>query len=395
VRLPTYRALVLPATVGIAIFFSQTRASEAQSDVCTFPTASSVTMEETAWQLFVAANCPTSKDHVAWENWIEQLQFYPATGAVGRAPISEKQVDRRLHGSPLARAEAMRSQDHHGLLTPITECNTMRAAPLNVIPNATICEEVRLNPDAAEFATSNSYQLRPAQTAAAKKGTDIEFPKRAIEVKVDWLPATDFETPFTCSNPPAGVHVEIINGVCYAMVGMHISSKLRNNWIWATFEPQSMLTNPLRCITFGDCNDPWGSDPAISSGGSGGFTQVSPALKSLMTLARLAPEFLNYRLDGVQVDFTAKDGAPTYLGNSIIEGENVGLKKNEASCITCHSVSSINYDGTDGFSAFINLPKPPVGRHYKNPANWISRDFVWSMGFACPDPTSTGEQACH
>jgi hypothetical protein len=385
-----HRAIALTAALVSTICFLQTSAT-AQPAACAFPTAPSSTPEETAWRLFVAANCPTSGNKVVWENWIEQLQLYPAKAA---AAVAANEQPKRLHGSPLARATVSRSQGLRALLVPDSECNRMHGAPPNVTPNAIICEEVRLNPDAAAFVTGNGYQLRPGQTNAAQRGTDIEFPKPAIEVKVDWIPATDFAPPFTCGNPPTGVHVETIDGVCYAMAGMHISSKLLNNWLWATFEPQSMLTNPLRCITFGACNDSWGSNPATSNGGPGGFTQASPALQSLMTQANLAPEFFNYRLDGVQTDFTA-GGAPTFLGNSIIEGENVGMKMNEASCITCHSVSSIKNDGTDGFNIFINLPNPPVGPQFKVPAGSIARDFVWSMGFACPDPTGTGEQACH
>jgi len=244
-----------------------------------------------------------------------------------------------------------------------------------------------LNPDAATFVTRNNYQVRTGQTAAAQKGTDIQFTAPSIEVKVDWIPGTDFKPAFTCANPPTGVHVEEIEGTCYAMAGMHISSKLTKNWIWATFEPQSMLTNPLRCITFGNCNDPWGSNPATSSGGAAGFTQLTPALQSLMTQASLAPEFLNYRLDGVQTDFTTANGAPTLLGNSVIEGENVGMKKNTASCITCHSESAIQKTGTDN----IRNISAKVGPQFKVPAGWIARDFVWSMALACPG----GIQSCH
>jgi len=187
------------------------------------------------------------------------------------------------------------------------------------------------------------------------------------------------------------VHVESIAGTCYAMAGMHISSKLLSNWLWATFEPQSMLTNPLRCITFGPCNDPYGSNPATSNGGASGFTNQTPAVAALMKQANLAPEFSNYRLDGAQIAFTTSTGAPTYLGNSIIEGENVGLTINTASCITCHSVSSIKNDGTDGITQINNQ----VGAQYQIPANWIARDFVWSLGLACPDvPNGGGLQPC-
>jgi hypothetical protein len=386
-----HRAGALTVALGIATCLLQSSAS-AQVSACTFPTVPYSTPEETAWRLFVAANCPANSGQVVWENWMEQSQVYPATGGVA---VAARQPAKRLHESPLARALGARAQGlRAALLAPSTECNKMHGPPDNVLPNATVCEEVHINPDGVAFLNEKGYQQRPAQTEAAQKGTDIEFSKPAIEVKVDWIPATDFATPFTCSSPPAGVHVASIDGVCYAMAGMHISSKLLNNWLWATFEPQSMLTNPLRCITFGACNDSWGSNPATSNGGAGGFTQASAALQTLMTEAKLAPEFFNYRLDGVQIDFTA-NGAPTFLGNSIIEGENVGMKKDEASCITCHSVSSIKKDGTDGINVLINLPNPPVGAQYQIPPDWIARDFVWSMGLACPDPTGTGEQACH
>jgi len=363
------------------------RPALAQASACAFPTRVSPTMEETAWRLFVAANCPAGGTQLVWETWIEQLQLYPASGTAG--PAAAAAPARRLHGSPLARVAQARARivAPNLALTPSAECNPMGGPPSNVIPNATICEEVHLNREAANFVTGKGYQIRLGQEAAAQKGTDIQFPWSAIEIKVDWIPATDFATPFTCSNPPAGVHVETFDGTCYAMAGIHISSKLLENWLWATFEPQSMLTNPLRCITFGDCRDRWGSSPAVSSGGAAGFTEPTPALRELMTRAKLAPEFLNYRLDGVQIEFTTAKGQPTYLGNSIIEGENVGMTKNTASCITCHSVSSIENNGTDGIKNIADQ----VGPEYKVPPGWIARDFVWSMALACPN----GIQSCN
>jgi hypothetical protein len=345
---------------------------------CTFPTSASASPAETAWRIFVAANCPANANQVVWETWIEQQQLYPASAALKGGKR------RRLHASPLLLAEA-RKKGLIPQLTPSTECNKMAAPPDNVVAGATVCEEVRINPSAAAFITGNGYQVRSGQIKAAVAGTDIQFPTAAIEVKVDWIPATDFKTPFTCANPPQGVHVELIDGVCYAMAGMHISSKLLPDWIWATFEPQSMLTNPNRCITFGSCNDPFGSNPATSNGGASGFTQQTLALKALMQAANLAPEFYNYRMDGVQTTFgTAQN--PTLLGNSIIEGENVGMKTGTASCITCHSVSSIKKDGTDGITEI----NDQVGPEYQVPAGWIARDFVWSLALACPG----GIQSC-
>jgi len=339
--------------------------------------------KQTAWQIFVAANCPSNAGKVVWENWEEQLQIYPASGQASKTALAEGAPPPRLHGSPLAQIIA---RERHKRLRALganlsSPCPPMQGPPPNVVPNASVCEETRLNPEAQAFVVNNSYQIRPGQTSAAQKGADIEFPSPSVEIKVDWIPASDFNPPFSCSQPPPGVHVETIDGTCYALAGMHISSKLLKNWLWATFEPQSMLTNPLRCITFGTCKDPWGSDPAISSGGANGFTKQTPALETLMKQANLSPEFLNYRLDGAQVDFMEADGkTATLLGNSIIEGENVGLTGGQASCITCHSSSSISKAGVDKGESLTAI----VGTQYKIPAGWIARDFVWSLGIACP-----------
>jgi len=345
---------------------------------CAFPSGWSpgnpVADAQLAWQLFVAANCNTGSQ-LAWEGWIEQLDLYTNPTAAKKAVKHH-----RLHGSPLALVRMARKSGMTLQLSPSTDCNPMGNPPSNVVQN-TICEEVHLNPFAQSFLTSNSnnYQFRSGQILAAQNGTDIQFPLPAIEVKVDWIPGSDYNPPFTCSTPPPGVHVENIDGTCYAMAGMHIISKLAKNWIWATFEPQSSQTNPNRCKTYGPCNDPWGSQPAVSYGG---VTAQTPALQALMASANLAPEFANYRLDGVQTQFVDAQNNPTLLGNSIIEGENAAVPPGQASCITCHSISSIKTDGTDGITLLGSVPQ--IGPEYQPPAGWIARDFVWSMLLACP-----------
>ena len=349
---------------------SAARAAPTEPGVCALPTAVSATAEETAWRLFVAANCPSNRGKVVWESWIEQNDLYVANAGAAAAPAVK--TKHRLHGSPLAQMLAAKARGEKLLfLVPSTNCGRMRGAPPNVVAK-TICEETHLNPDAAEFVTGHGYQVRAGQIKAAQAGVDIEFTKPSVEVKVDWIPATDFKPAFSCASPPAGIHVEVVDGVCYVMAGMHISSKLLDKWIWATFEPQSMLTNPLRCITFGSCQDAWGSAPATSSGGTAGFTSQTPAVQQLMMQANLAPEFANYRLDGVQTDFST----PTFLGNSIIEGENVGMRRDTVSCISCHSESSIKTDGTDG------SPNALWGQQFHPPTGWIARDFVWSLSLA-------------
>ena len=346
---------------------------------CTFPTSMVGSPAETAWRIFVAANCPAPGNQMVWETWIEQNALYPASGVAGPGAKAK-----RLHGSPLFHATMARKKGLTAELNPSSDCNPMGGPPSNVVKGATICEEVHINPSAQSYISGQGYEVRSGQTKAAQAGAHIQFPPIAIEVKVDWVPGTDFQPPFTCANPPKGVHVETIDGVCYAMAGMHIASKLEPNWIWATFEPQNLQTNPNRCITFGPCHDAWGSIPAVSNGGAGGFTKLTPALQTWMTNAHLAPEFFNYRMDGTQTQF-GTTAHPTLLGNSVIEGENVGMTKGTASCITCHSVSSIENNGTDGITKINNQ----VGPEYVVPAGWIARDFVWSLALACPGGIQT------
>jgi hypothetical protein len=360
---------------------------------CTPPTQMAPTPEQTAWQLFVAATCPVNSNkypYVVWENWIEQSDLYapPKQGKLAATSAH------RLHGSPLA--EIRRSRNARNALTAGAgapqianqSCNTHTAS------GRTICEEVRINPDAQKYiqSTAGGLQIRANQAKLAATGGTVDFTTPSVEIKADWIQLS------SCSNPPQGVHVEQIGNTCYALGGLHLISKLAPNWIWATFEPQNLATNPKRCVELG-CNDPWGSSPAYSQGGPSGNTQQTPGIKVLMTSANLAPEWFNYRLDGVQMVFNNTSGnqiaTATLLGNSIIEGDNVGMPMLQASCITCHSVSSVASNGADGIGFLGAAEFNPVGSDQAPPApsgncKWIQRDFVWSMFLAYP----AGPSAC-
>jgi hypothetical protein len=334
-------------------------------DACDPPAKVVGSPAETAWRLWVAAHCPVNADRypfVVWENWIEQSQMYPLNPSRG---LEVPNAGATTPPHPL-RPSALGTIN--GLpVDPATQCTLSMSHRL-------ICEEVRLNGTQEDYVAGRGLWNRAVQQQLAAAGADIQFPKPAVEMKIDWIVLS------TCSNPPSGVHVERINGTCFALAGMHLISKLRKNWIWATFEPQNLTTNPQRCVALG-CRDPFGSRPAVSRGGSDGFTKLSRKLANLMTNANLAAEWRNYRMDGVQVAFVRANGKPTLLGNSIIEAENAGVPLDQASCISCHAVSSINANGTDGITL---LTTNPVGRPKPLPGtDWIRRDFVWSLTEAC------------
>lgn len=162
--------------------------------------------------------------------------------------------------------------------------------------------------------------------------------------------------------------VETVNSTCYALGGIHLISKLVDKWMWATFEPQNSTTNAQRCIVL-QCTDSRGFSPAVSSGAN---TQLTQALSDLMTEAKLAPEWKNYRLDGVQVDFLDANGKPTRLGNSIIEGDNAGTpaKMKVSSCITCHDRSTLAPKGQDP-----TRPQFSIGGPATVPTGYVRREL--------------------
>jgi hypothetical protein len=348
---------------------------------CAAPTAISANIAQTAWQLWVAATCPVNETQypfVVWQNWIEQAQMYPPDPSAGLQVPNAKAAattDRHvLHGSPLTLIKnPMLSTLIPGLLGGADQnCNKASTPPAGQ-PNLVICEEVRLNGATSDYIAGTDLWNRSGQAGAAANSANIQFSPPSVEIKSDWIELSTTNSTFTCSNPPPGVHVELIHGNCFALAGMHLISKLLDKWIWATFEPQNSITNPNRCQALG-CTDTFGSNPAVTHGTP---TLLTPQLAALMTAANLAPEWFNYRLDGVQTGYFL----PKLLGNSVIEGENAGVPLNQASCITCHSVSSVKNNGTDGITL---LTSNPVGAPTPLPSSaWILRDFVWSLSEAC------------
>ncbi|HEY1258427.1 MAG TPA: hypothetical protein VGF34_04200 [Stellaceae bacterium] len=381
--------------LGVAVAVAAT--PPATENPCAPPSKITGSFSEVAWQLLVAATCPVNNKKypfVVWENWIEQAQMYPANPNRGlEVPNANgPSTTHTLHESPFALARNIPSVKIPGLLGGADQnCNKAGKPPKDQ-PKLVICEEVRLNGAAEDYVAGNGFWKRAGQTAAAVAGEKIQFPSPAVEYKADWIQTSsliDLKTkqPFSndCTKLPSSwtnkIHVEMVHGNCFALAGMHLISKLLDQWIWATFEPQFPTTNPFRCKVLG-CIDTFGSTPAMTDGTFP--TQQTKRLNDLMNAAGLAPEWHNYRLDAVQTGFLS----PGLLGNSIIEGENVGMPLSQSSCISCHAVSSIENNGTDGITL---LNTNPVGFPKPLPSNaWIRRDFVWSMFLACPN----GAQKC-
>jgi hypothetical protein len=378
--------MLLLAMAGVAM---------AQTPACTLPTTMASTPEQTAWQLFVAASCPSSSPAgpLTWESWTEQTCWLqPSTpGCTASLGAAAK---RFLHDSQLRMRKAGLKKATGAVINPLTgACGAMFTktgssplnpfVPANLAANPTFCEEVFVNPSEAAFVTAPAPGFKlttlTGQVAYGAKHNPITFPTPAVEVKADWLPAASINPSFNCTtNPPPGVYTETINGACYALAGVHISSKLAPNWLWATFEPQSKVTNPNRCNPnlYSPCIDPWGSNPATSTGPA---TAPTPALVSLMTAAGLSKVFQNYRLVGTETTFVTSGNKPIPLGNSFTEF-NAQVLPHQASCITCHSYAGVVTSPSLGpvscctFSVMVGTPPA-------TPANTLKDDFSWILPF--------------
>lgn len=361
------------------------------SSACDFPTVPASTPEETAWRLFVAATCPTGgMQPLAFEQWTEQSCLRGSSDCTSGGAAT-----RRLHASHLALRRTTGGLSANDC-TPMTGTEGRPAStslekfvPTNLSADATFCEEVFANPSEVAYiknpSPGHSLRTLTGQAQYVASGNTIKFPTDAIEIKADWLPANSLTpSPIDCNDPNLPVYTEVIKGTCYALAGIHISSKLFPKWLWATFEPQFNSTNPNLCNPelYSSCSDPWGSSPATSTGEP---RDLTPALVELMNHAKLAPAFRNYRLVGVQTDFVNSN--TTLMGNSFVEF-NAGVPAQQASCISCHFSAQFDSSASPpvenpNFGNFPGTPsvgvptttQPPVP-----PGSWQHQDFSWLLG---------------
>jgi hypothetical protein len=355
-----------------------------------------------AWLLFMQAMQPAN-NLLMFETWTEQCQLNPAM--IGCPPPSAVAAAGRpiLHGSALLLANRRKAGDvvtNLEITQTGVECNPMQTAalngypqPSNVAATATFCEQVFVNPPERDFIEQNKLTTLTGQQAYGKQnGNAITFPWNAIEVKADWVPTSSF-TGQTFSCPDPNLYTQTLNGVCYALVGLHISSKALPDWVWATFEPASAITNPNRCdpTLYSTCFDPWGTTSSTPYG-KGQTVPQSQQLQQLMTSAGLNPVFKNYYLTGVQTQFVA-GGKPVPLGSSFVEF-NAGVLPGQASCISCHKYAYFdgqkpkggpedNFGGAPaGWSAtgYACSSNPSSGNCTPVAINSTSQDFSWILG---------------
>jgi hypothetical protein len=348
--------------------------------------------DKVAWQLYIQVNTRAGGpgNNALFETWASDKDTFTTTNPqfpTAPGPIA-------LH-PPIVPAIGREALQQAGGLLP--------AIP----PNPRLGEESRRNKVAFDFIVQNNLYKMSGLRAAV--GKTISFPVDSIEVKGVWLPVTDVPdftlNRVSLADVPKVFHVNTgSDNLQYALVSMHVISKLVPNWTWATFENQ---LNQGRCDILG-CKDNFGavqSNVLPNQQANQGYPACAKtqALTAMINAASLDPAFANYCLKGSQTDFTDNAGLDVRVGNSMIEDGFV----DRSSCMTCHGRAAWDSNGNATSNAGFDSNGAPLGPI--NPA-WYwsfnanppifedmpgltrtgtSADFVWSIPFCALDDSVT------
>jgi hypothetical protein len=268
-----------------------------------------------------------------------------------------------------------------------------------VVPGAGLTEETRRNRPDFDFIVQNNLFKVSGLKAAFAANKPLSFPIDSIEVKANWVEVNQLGMFNGFSGTPADAakiyHVNSAGGKQFALVSMHVISKLVPNWTWATFEHKD---NPGRCDILG-CRDSFGAQQSVVAPLSPvESTQAypdcakTPELLALFAQASLDPAYASYCLKGSQTDFTDATGLAIRVGNSVTEQGFV----NQASCMTCHGRAAVDVTGkATAFAGFDvitpNLPVAPPNNLANAPVGPINSNWYWIAGGPPSYPALAGE----
>ena len=257
--------------------------------------------------------------------------------------------------------------------------------PTSGTPTPCIAEEVKRNRPQFDYIINNQLNTKAGLAAAFAKSFKVVMPTQAISVKGDWIPVQTMLQWIpqlgTVGKIEKLYYTTTSGAVEYALVSLHVSSRQNPNWVWGTFEHQM---NPGRCDSIG-CFDTFGARiPAVLPNRTAVNTQYGACpktqqLKTLMARANLSPVWENYCLKSTEVDYTAADGTPYALGNSVIEGIT-GNGHLRLVRIACHAYASFGAAGSPTAAATAMLPFNPTGQPIPGVLSGSSQfDFMWGV----------------
>lgn len=349
--------------------------------------------DQLAWQLFVQVNTRAGGTNATFETWAsdtDTFQTNPQFPTAATPPALRR---------PILPAIVREGVQQSGGLLP--------ALPPGIAQGQ--MEETRHNKATFDFIVQNN--LFKVSGLKAAFGKTLSFPVDSIEVKANWVPVNDIpgftNNQVTVAQVPQLYHVNAAGGVQYALVSMHVISKLVPNWTWATFEHRF---NPARCDILG-CKDAFGAQKAfvpsnqIAGQGYPDCTKT-PALAAMLASANIEPAYVNYCLKGSQTDFVDNAGLDIRLGNSVTEDTFVST----ASCMTCHGRALFDRNGkTMSVAGFLSISangaigplgpllpswfwnfnsQPPIFEGQQGLTQIATTtDFVWSAAMCAIDDT--------
>jgi hypothetical protein len=342
------------------------------------------------WRLFTEFVTPVSKGSpspVVFETWASDKDTFsttphwPRPGEQMKLQASVLGIVKTLNTSELMKLRA---------LTIDEPCKAPPGAavggfPTSGTPPPCIAEQVARNFPLFDYIVKHNLNTQAGLTAAYAQSFKVEMPPEAIAIKGDWIPLPSLLQWIPQLGDIGTIrqlyYTATVSSVEYALVAMHVSSRQNPSWVWGTFEHQM---NPGRCDAIG-CFDSFGAQiPAVPPNRTAVNTQYGPCLKTqqlkiLMTKSDLSPVWENYCLKSTEVDYTAADGTPYVLGNSVIEGIVGNGTIAASSCIACHVYASFGPTGAATASATRILPFNPTG----NPILGVlagSRQFAFMWG---------------
>jgi hypothetical protein len=323
--------------------------------------------DEFAWQTFVEINQSANdgSPNLQWEAWA---------------------TDQDLFGKPNITPDWNKRTTHELVLEPVLELKLFQTKANQNAPGAVQTQslyfpeeienddlpkqEVRLNKSLFDYVVCNELWYWEGLEKVYTGSLVVDFPSPTREVKAIWQKLPD-------GQDASRYHSRVAkNKQVYVLTAMHIITKAVPNWTWATFEH---VDNP---------GVPPSKDSFGFKQGGGKSDRPTPELKSLFEAANLGPEWLNYRLNATQVDFTDSTGVPVKLGNMQIEHNTT------SSCMTCHARAAVVNDGSG--PAVLDKDKLDPNRTGVPSWEWFwtdidktsakarQLDFVWSFTAAWP-----------
>jgi len=278
--------------------------------------------DEMAWRLFAQANAQRrSNDKPAWlREWTEKDNLStnsdtPLLNAWRKAG-HHPDIQNMLHVLQTVKERGRLLSQLRKLIGATGEPNIQSyynpplarklRAPLNGDPNATL-------------------STRAGRQAAFKNGQKIDLGSATVAVKAQFQVVRASEGSQYYLVPPSDNN--------YAVVAFHLTSRILDQWLWATWEPAPVAAEDQQNKGY-CCKDSFGWDTAAQ--------KPTPQLLRLLRQAKVDDAWgRNYRLVGTQVYAADSTGKDIKLGNYYLEVDHYAT----SSCVTCHARAAFDAHG--------------------------------------------------